>query len=150
MFSLFKKVINTIKTANIDNNIDNNNTIITCKFCGKSHYKKYGFLPSLEGKQAEKCIILKQKQDKLYINALGESFELKIKNNDIYTKNLLELIKVYMNDSENIENINIDRVKNGQKPLDTYRIIFNRIVIKRIRCKFRFYVQILYEGRPWK
>ena len=116
----------------------------------KIKFKKYGFLPSLEGKQAEKCIILKQKQDKLYINALGESFELKIKNNDIYTKNLLELIKVYMNDSENIENININRVMNDQKPLDTYRIIFNRIVIKRIRGKFRFYVQILYEGRPWK
>ena len=116
----------------------------------KIKFKKYGFLPSLEGKQAERCIVLKQKQDKLYINTLGESFELKIKNNDIYTKNLLELIKVYMNDSENIENINIDRVKNGQKPLDTYRIIFNRIVIKRIRGKFRFYVQILYEGRPWK
>ena len=116
----------------------------------KIKFKKYGFLPSLEGKQAERCIVLKQKQDKLYINALGESFELKIKNNDIYTKNLLELIKVYMNDSENIENVNIDRVTNGQKPLDTYRIIFNRIVIKRIRGKFRFYVQILYEGRPWK
>ena len=116
----------------------------------KIKFKKYGFLPSLEGKQAERCIVLKQKQDKLYINALGESFELKIKNNDIYTKNLLELIKVYMNDSENIENININRVTNGQKPLDTYRIIFNRIVIKRIRGKFRFYVQILYEGRPWK
>ena len=116
----------------------------------KIKFKKYGFLPSLEGKQAERCIVLKQKQDKLYINALGESFELKIKNNDIYTKNLLELIKVYINDSENIENINIDRVINGQKPLDTYRIIFNRIVIKRIRGKFRFYVQILYEGRPWK
>ena len=109
----------------------------------KIKFKKYGFLPSLEGKQAEKCIILKQKQDKLYINTLGESFDLKIKNNDIYAKNLLELIKVYMNDSENIENVNIDRVKNGQKPLDTYRIIFNRIVIKRIRDKFTFYVQII-------
>ena len=116
----------------------------------KIKFKKYGFLPSLEGKQAERCIVLKQNVNGLYINTLGESFELKIKNNDIYTKNLLELIKVYMNDSENIENINIDRVKNGQKPLDTYRIIFNRIVIKRIRNKFRFYVQILYEGRPWK
>ena len=116
----------------------------------KIKFKKYGFLPSLEGKQAEKCIILKQNVNGLYINALGESFDLKIKNNDIYTKNLLELIKVYINDSENIENININRVMNGQKPLDTYRIIFNRIVIKKIRGKFRFYVQILYEGRPWK
>ena len=116
----------------------------------KIKFKKYGFLPSLEGKQAERCIVLKQNVNGLYINTLGESFELKIKNNDIYTKNLLELIKVYMNDSENIENININRVTNGQKPLDTYRIIFNRIVIKRIRGKFRFYVQILYEGRPWK
>lgn len=116
----------------------------------KIKFKKYGFLPSLEGKQAERCIVLKQNVNGLYINTLGESFELKIKNNDIYTKNLLELIKVYMNDLENIENININRVINGQKPLDTYRIIFNRIVIKRIRGKFRFYVQILYEGRPWK
>lgn len=116
----------------------------------KIKFKKYSFLPSLEGKQAERCIVLKQNVNGLYINTLGESFELKIKNNDIYTKNLLELIKVYINDSENIENINIDRVINGQKPLDTYRIIFNRIVIKRIRGKFRFYVQILYEGRPWK
>ena len=116
----------------------------------KIKFKKYGFLPSLEGKQAERCIVLKQNVNGLYINTLGESFELKIKNNDIYTKNLLELIKVYMNDSENIENININRVMNDQKPLDTYRIIFNRIVIKRIRGKFRFYVQILYEGRPWK
>ena len=116
----------------------------------KIKFKKYGFLPSLEGKQAERCIVLKQNVNGLYINTLGESFELKIKNNDIYTKNLLELIKVYMNDSENIENININRIMNGQKPLDTYRIIFNRIVIKRIRGKFRFYVQILYEGRPWK
>ena len=33
------------------NNIDNN-TIITCKFCGKSHYKKYGFLGN---KQKYKC-----------------------------------------------------------------------------------------------
>ena len=29
---------------NIINNNTDNNTIITCKFCGKSHYKKYGFL----------------------------------------------------------------------------------------------------------
>ena len=116
----------------------------------KIKFKKYGFLPSLEGKQAERCIVLKQNANGLYVNALGKSFKLKIKNNDIYTKNLLELIKVYMNDSENIENININRIMNGQKPLDTYRIIFNRIVIKRIRGKFRFYVQILYEGKPWK
>ena len=29
---------------NIINNNTDNNTIITCKFCGKTHYKKYGFL----------------------------------------------------------------------------------------------------------
>ena len=48
----------------------------------KIKFKKYGFLPSLEGKQAEKCIILKQNVNGLYINTLGESFELKIKNNE--------------------------------------------------------------------
>ena len=38
-------MINNNNNKNIiNNNTDNNNTIITCKFCGKSHYKKYGFL----------------------------------------------------------------------------------------------------------
>ena len=35
---------NKINNNKNNNNIDNNNTIITCKFCGKTHYKKYGFL----------------------------------------------------------------------------------------------------------
>ena len=37
---------------NIINNNTDNNTIITCKFCGKTHYKKYGFLGN---KQKYKC-----------------------------------------------------------------------------------------------
>ena len=40
---------------NTDNNIDNNNTIITCKFCGKSHYKKYGFLGNKQKYKCKEC-----------------------------------------------------------------------------------------------
>ena len=39
-----------------NNNIDNNNnTIITCKFCGKSHYKKYGFLGNKQKYKCKEC-----------------------------------------------------------------------------------------------
>ena len=38
----------------INNNIDNN-TIITCKFCGKSHYKKYGFLGNKQKYKCKEC-----------------------------------------------------------------------------------------------
>ena len=40
---------------NTDNNTDNNNTIITCKFCGKSHYKKYGFLGDKQKYKCKEC-----------------------------------------------------------------------------------------------
>ena len=143
--------VNNIPSYNV------NSTEITSEVLDKTSVIQYSVKKEYIKKYSNQSLNIPQVYDTCdssrfsgYINTLGESFELKIKNNDIYTKNLLELIKVYINDSENIENINIDRVINGQKPLDTYRIIFNRIVIKRIRGKFRFYVQILYEGRPWK
>ncbi len=46
---------NNITNNNTDNNIDNNNTIITCKFCGKSHYKKYGFLGNKQKYKCKEC-----------------------------------------------------------------------------------------------
>ena len=47
---------NNIINNNIDNNTDNNNnTIITCKFCGKSHYKKYGFLGNKQKYKCKEC-----------------------------------------------------------------------------------------------
>ena len=46
---------NNITNNNTDNNTDNNNTIITCKFCGKSHYKKYGFLGNKQKYKCKEC-----------------------------------------------------------------------------------------------
>ena len=40
---------------NIINNNTDNNTIITCKFCGKSHYKKYGFLGNKQKYKCKEC-----------------------------------------------------------------------------------------------
>ena len=45
---------NNITNNNTDNNTDNN-TIITCKFCGKSHYKKYGFLGNKQKYKCKEC-----------------------------------------------------------------------------------------------
>ena len=46
---------NKINNNKNNNNIDNNNTIITCKFCGKSHYKKYGFLGNKQKYKCKEC-----------------------------------------------------------------------------------------------
>ena len=49
--------INNNNNKNITNNNtdNNNNTIITCKFCGKSHYKKYGFLGNKQKYKCKEC-----------------------------------------------------------------------------------------------
>ena len=48
---------NNKRNNNIDNNKDNNNIKkdITCKFCGKSHYKKYGFLGNKQKYKCKEC-----------------------------------------------------------------------------------------------
>ena len=48
---------NNIDNSNKDNNKDNNNIKkdITCKFCGKSHYKKYGFLGNKQKYKCKEC-----------------------------------------------------------------------------------------------
>ena len=113
----------------------------------KLRFKKAGEMPSLEGKQASRGIILKlNKEDKLYLSYDKFKFNLKIKKDDLYTIETLEHIKEYMVSGTDIESQNIELLKNNKKMISTYRVLYNRIVLKKIRGKLRLFLQIVYEG----
>lgn len=121
-----------------------------------SFYKK-GKFPTLQGKQAERCIILKyndefkkpQKNKPLgwYVSFKKESFPLKIKENDLFVEETLSHILKYMEDGKAIDERNVQAFLKEQPLTDTYRICNNRIVHKQIRGKNRFYLQITLEGK---
>ena len=114
----------------------------------KMSFLKQGHFPSLEGKQANRCLILKiDKQDKMYLKHSDFKFYLKTKKDDLYVQETLNHIKEYMINGDEIDKNNVKLVNLGKKPISTYRVLYNRIVIKKIRGKHRLYLQIVYEGK---
>ena len=114
----------------------------------KISFLKQGHFPSLEGKQANRCLILKiDKQDKMYLKHGDFKFYLKIKKDDLYAQETINYIKEYMVNGDEIDKNNVKLVNLGKKPISTYRVLYNRIVIKKIRGKHRLFLQIVYEGK---
>ena len=114
----------------------------------KISFLKQGHFPSLEGKQANRCLILKiDKQDKMYLKHGDFKFYLKIKKDDLYAQETINHIKEYMVNGDEIDKNNVKLVNLGKKPISTYRVLYNRIVIKKIRGKHRLFLQIVYEGK---
>ena len=120
-----------------------------------SFYKK-GKLPTLQGKQAERCIILKyndelkpqkNKPSGWYVSFQKENMPLKMKENDLFVEETLSHILRYMEDGQAVDERNVEAFLKGQPLTDTYRICNNRIVHKQIRGKDRFYLQITLEGK---
>ncbi len=120
-----------------------------------SFYKK-GKFPTLQGKQAKRCIILKyndelnpQKNNPLgwYVSFQGQYFPLKMKKNDLFVEETLSYILKYMENGKAIDERNVQAFLKEQPLIDTYRVCNNRIVHKQIRGKDRFFVQITLEGK---
>ena len=118
------------------------------KGADKIYFYKKDDLTTFQGKQANRCIILKQTEDGFHINFSSMKLPLIIKKDDLYIQETLTNISYYMQNGLEVDNQNITRYKSGQKPLSTYRICNNRIVRKLIRGKMRYYLQITLEGNP--
>ncbi|RDU35332.1 hypothetical protein DRW41_18800 [Neobacillus piezotolerans] len=117
----------------------------------KPYFYKKSDLITFQGKQAERCIILKhnKKTNEFYVSYHGMNFPLKIKQNDLFiTETLSHIRNYYMVNGTEIDRINVDRHLAGKPILPTYRIHNNRIVRKEIRGKIRYFVQITLEGNP--
>lgn len=108
-----------------------------------------GQLRSIEGKQNNRCMIMKlDKEEKLFLSFGGERFSLLVKPNDLFVQETLTLIHDYLKRGHEIDWENIQRYKHEKPLVSTYRIKYNRIVRKEIRGKVRFFVQIVLEGLP--
>ena len=113
------------------------------RFIGKA------FFASLEGKQNERCIMLKQDKNKqFFVSYCGEKLFLKLKKNDQFVEETLSHIAYYFENGAMIEQQNIENFKNGKPLQPTYRVKYNRIIRKEIRGKYRYFVQIVIEGEP--
>ena len=120
-------------------------------------FLKQGEYPSIEAKQSTRCIILKQdkkleltrdENSQLYIKFNKFKFNLFYKKDDLFIVETLNKIVDYMKNGINIENLNLDNYNNQLKLISTYRVKYNRIVLKKIRGRIRIYLQICLEGEP--
>ena len=116
----------------------------------KPRFHKRGEFVPIQGKQAERCVILKHNSDEgtFYLTHNGMSFPLVIKEKDLFVKETLSHVVHYMKNSSSIDKENVERHLVGKPIVPTYRIRNNRIVLKEIRGKLRFFVQIVLEGLP--
>lgn len=107
------------------------------------------YLP-LQGKQAERCIILKKdkKTNDFYISYNKMKFDLQINPKDLFVVETLSNIENYLNNNEEIDKLLVEKYNLNQEIVDTYRVCNNRIVIKEIRGNKRLFVQITLEGKP--
>ena len=114
------------------------------RFLSKGEY-----LP-LQGKQAERCIILKKdkKTDRFFVTYSKMKFDLRVNPKDLFVVETLSNIEYYMDNNEKIDKLLVEKYNLNQEILDTYRVCNNRIVIKEIRGKKRLFVQITIEGLP--
>ena len=114
------------------------------RFLSKGEY-----LP-LQGKQAERCIILKQdkKIDGWFITHNKMRFDLKINPKDLFVLETLSNIENYNKNSKEIDKKLVEKYNLNKEIINTHRVCNNRIVIKEIRGKKRLFVQITIEGIP--
>ena len=113
-----------------------------------SFYPK-GTNPTIQGKQATRCLILKHDETKAsewFISFQKQAFPLKLKKEDAFVDETLAYVLRYLQEGQAIDERNVQLYLKGEQPLSTYRVCNNRIVHKQIRGKDRFFVQITLEG----
>lgn len=110
----------------------------------KVRFYKKGETVTLQGKQENRCIILKDN----YVSFSGMKLLLIVKEGDLFIEETLSNVKSYKESSVLIDKENIKRHTEGRPLISTYRIRNNRIVRKEIRGTDRYFVQIVLEGNP--
>jgi archaellum component FlaC len=114
------------------------------------HFYKASEMVTFQGKQDNRCIILKQKPKGKGFAVTFNNMEMPVifKNKDLYLQETFANIVEYMKNSAEIDKKNILRYQAGLPLIPTYRICNNRIVRREIRGKIRYYLQIVLEGSP--
>jgi len=112
-------------------------------------YKDKQRFRSIEGKQNERCIMLKKdEKERFFLSYLKMNLPLIVKKDDLFIQETLSNIAYYMDNFKSINKENIERVERGNSPKSTYRVKYNRIIKKEIRGKIRLFLQVVLEGVP--
>jgi len=119
------------------------------KGADKVYFYNKDDLITFQGKQANRCIILKAvAENNFYVKFGNLELPLIVKQNDLYIKETLANISHYIKNNISIDSNNIKLYNQGLDPVSTYRIRNNRIVRRLIRGRIRYYLQITIEGNP--
>lgn len=111
----------------------------------KVHFYKKDDWITFQGKQAERCIILKRNPDgTFYVKFNKMKFPLIVKKGDLYVQETLANIVHCMLHRDEMDRRNMALYNLGLPLISTYRVCNNRIV----RGKTQYFVQIVLEGKP--
>ena len=110
------------------------------------HFKRKNYLPSLQATQFNREIIFKlNKNNELYFK--WNNLELKPLIMDDFQQREIEKIIYYLQNSKLINNIALVEYQQNEKIIDTFRSCYATIVVKNIRNKLRFFINLTIEGK---
>ena len=110
----------------------------------KVRFYKRGEFVTLQGKQANRSIILKHG----FVTFAKLNLPLKPKKDDLFIEETLANINQYKVNGVYIDKLNVDNHLNKKPLKSSYRIRNNRIVSRCIRGKLRYFLHVVLEGNP--
>ena len=109
------------------------------------HFSKYGELPCIRAKQANRGIPISVKDDRLQFNLGKIVFGIKIK--DRFQQEEVQAVLSYLAGPEVRDRRAVDTLLEEAYCIDTYRPCYVTLVPKMIRGRYRVYLHLVVEGR---
>ncbi len=109
------------------------------------HFSKYGELPCMRAKQANRGIPISVKDDRLQFNLGKIVFGIKIK--DRFQQEEVQAVLSYLAGPEVRDRRAVDTLLEEAYCIDTYRPCYVTLVPKMIRGRYRVYLHLVVEGR---
>ena len=110
------------------------------------HFKNKNYLPSLQAKQFNREIVFKiDKENNLYFKWNDLILYPLIKDN--FQQREIDNIVNYLKNPKLRDNIALMEYQENHKIIDTFRPCYATIVVKNIRNKLRFFINLTIEGK---
>ena len=109
-------------------------------------FKKFGDYPCVKAKQIERAIIFPKSGESFIFTIGNVNFGIKIK--DKFQEDEVDAIRHYLNNAKNIDETAIKHYIETGECINTYRPCYAMLVPKKIRGKYRVFLQICIEGKP--
>lgn len=111
------------------------------------HFRKYGDLPEMRAKQANRGIIVSGKHGKLMIRYQKKEYALMVDPKDLWLNEEITAIIAYLKDPNLCDGTAVNAYLKDKTIISTYRPCYASFVCKVIRGKLRIYIHITVEGK---